>query len=417
MKKIYLSIALMVLSVFNLKAQENFNLERVDASTILSSSQIEIPAIGMDEAPLNRAPNLKPALDISLKLPFSEINKRLAEINPSLLKATSSLPILSRKGDFLAFENVSVNYGGVEVEPSIFLKPYFISRNKLALKIQKIEADIAFGPSRSFNQIDKNALVEKAVSGIMESVLKSMDEALAKNKVGLKAKDLLSWSYDRTSWTVYFDINPSFISPLLPGIVSSLNLNSFGFDESGFYLKAGFNSELIALNPYYNLAVSDGLLTAFVKKYSQGGDIDISPADYDGGFKFQQDGLTELAARAKVSSLPFKPNVYFKVWLRITLSAENTVKVRIEKIDVDKAYGLGILGSVISWFQGKLTSSAVDAIVSNPELNKAMKAKKIDDKTIELNFANSAFLPSFARGMKIKGLAVSKGLCYLGFEF
>ncbi|NLI09827.1 MAG: hypothetical protein GX447_03605 [Elusimicrobia bacterium] len=417
MKKIIL-ISLFLSLNFNLNAENNFKAEMTTSREILSDSSLDMPAFSMERvASFDRSPNIAPALDISLKLPFLEINKRLKEINPSLLRASSSLPILYKKGNSIFFENAVIKYGGVDVEPSIALRPYFIAKNKLAIKVEKVEADISFGPSKSFNQIDKNSLMEKAALGIMEAVIKAMDDALLKNKVGLKAKDLISYSYDRSSWTLYFNINPSFISPLMPGLVSSLNLNSFGFDEEGFYLKAGFNSELIPVNPSFNLAVSDGLLTAFVKKYSEGSDMDLAPVDYEGGFKFREDGSIELRAKAKVDSLPFNPNVYFKAFFRLSMPADNTVRVRIEKVEVDKVYGSGLLAGIANWFEKKITSSAVEEIVSNPQINKAVKAKKIDDKTIELNFSNAAFLPSFAKGAAIKAVSINKGLCYLSFEF
>ncbi len=417
MRKIILS-AVLILICQNLKAGNDFKAETLNASDILSASSIDMPSFSMETvASLDRSPNMAPALDLSLKLPFSELNKRLAAIDPAVLKPSSNLPILYKKGDLIHFENVMIKYGGVDVEPSIALKPYFISKNKLAVKVAKIEADISFGPSKSFNQIDKNSLMEKASTAIMQAVISAMDEALAKNKVSLKAKDLISYSYDRTSWTLYFNINPNFISPLMPGLVSSLNLNAFGFDEGGFYLKAGFNSESIAVNPSFNLAVSDGLITAFVKKYSEGSAVDISPAGYDGGFKFREDGMVELAAKAKVDSLPFNPNVYFKAYFKLSMPYENAIRVRIEKVEVDKVYGSSIIAGIANWFEKKITSSAVETIVSNPQLNKALKARKIDDKTIELNFSNSAFLPSFAAGVKIKAVSVQKGICYLSFEF
>jgi len=396
-------------------ANEDFNLNLSNISN--ASSEIPKPS-----PKLTKAPNTQPALDLSLKLPFKEINRRLVELNTTRIKPINpSEPILLSKNQSLVFENVIINYNGVEVNPYIVLKPYFEGKNKLAVKIQRVEIDVSFGPPKSksldFQKINKNEIMALAIEEITKAVQQAMDEALTKNNVPLKAKDLLSFTYEKETWILHISINPTFISPLMPGLVNNINLSAFNFDSGGFTIKAGFNSELIHPDPSYNLALSDGLTTNFIKKFSDGGDFEILPARHKGGLKFRGDGKIELSGKMKVRNIPLKPDVYFTVEITPILVAQNIIRVHFERINVDEAYGVGIPGFLNNWLQNKIISSTVNAITTNPELQKNMSARKIDDKTIEINLNNTAFLPSFIKGVKINGMKIALGLMYLAFEF
>ncbi|PIS46534.1 MAG: hypothetical protein COT17_08095, partial [Elusimicrobia bacterium CG08_land_8_20_14_0_20_51_18] len=116
----------------------DFNLNSLQAGDILTADgarDLPEPSMGLD-----KAPNAQPALDLSLKLPFDEINKRLAVMDISKMKTLDpAAPMLSRNGESVVFDNVSVNYGGLEIEPVLTLKPYFEGKNRLAIKVQKIE--------------------------------------------------------------------------------------------------------------------------------------------------------------------------------------------------------------------------------------------------------------------------------------
>lgn len=111
-----------------------------------------------------------------------------------------------------------------------------------------------------------------------------------------------------------------------------------------------------------------------------------------------------------------KPNVYFKATILPQLIGPNTLKVTVERVDVDKAYGIGIPGFLNNWIQGKVVSSVINTLTTNPALTKVMTATKLDDKSVKIVLKNSAFLPSFAKGAVINNLKIGSGLMYLGFE-
>ena len=418
MKKTIFAAALTVLMTA-MSFAGDFDLSTMDSSRIAASKAVAVTAGQPVEGqqPATRKPNLAAAaLDMTIKLPFKTISAKIAEMQMAKIKAIDpKAPILFRQGDHIAFSNVAVGYNGFEVEPTILLKPYFEGNNKLAIKVMKIEADIAFGPRA---ELDKDGLMEMVMTKITTGMLESMDAAFVTNKVALKAKDVLTFSYDRKSWTIHATVAPTFIAPLLPGLISNVSLTAFGFDNEGFALsvKTGSGAS-IANMPGYNLAMSDGLITNFLLKFTAGSDFTLIPGGkYDGGVKFRADGRMELAGKVHVVSMPLKPNVYFIVEMTPVLTADNTLSLRFDKITVEKAYGIGVPGFLNNWLQGTIIKNVVNVVTSNAELAKVMTSKQLDKKTVQLTLKNSAFLPSFANGAVIKKLKFGNGLMFLGFE-
>lgn len=368
-------------------------------------------------AGIEKSPNIPTsALDLTIKLPFKALSQSIAEMPMAQITPLDpAAPILFRQGDHIALSNITVNYNGIEVEPTILVKPFFEGKNKLAIKVVKIEASVAFGPKAAF---DKDGLMEMVMTKLTASMLENIDKAFAKNKVPLRAADVIAFNYDRKAWILRANVTPSFIAPLLPGLIPDINLTAFSFDDNGFSLSVKAGSAVsIAKLPGYNLAMSDGLLTNFIMQYTEGSDFNLLPGGkYDGGVKFRADGRLELAGKVYVRSMPLKPNVYFKATLQPIVTKDNTIWLRVERVDVDKAYGIGLPGFLNNWLQGTIISNILKTITTNEALLKVMTAKKLDDKTVELTLKNSAFLPSFAKGATIKYMKLDKGLMYLGFE-
>lgn len=400
---------------------QDFDLNSLKASDLKSSQDLQaVPVpVQAELLAMDRSPNLpSPLLDMSIKLPFKSLSARLSDLPGIKLQAIDpSAPILFKQGDHIAFSNVTVNYNGLEVEPTILIRPAFEGQNKLSIKVMKVEADIAFGPTKAMpQQLDKDGLMEMVMTNLTTSMLQSMDEAFAKNKVALKAKDVLTFSYDRKSWTLRSTVNPNFIAPLLPGLISNVSLTNFTFDASGFALSVKTGSANAAQLAGYNLTVSDGLLDNFIGQFTKNTDFEFHPQGHEGGLKFRADGRLELAGKIYARDVFGKPNVYFKATILPEYLGPNTLKVRVERVDVDKAYGIGLPGFINSWIQGKVISSVVNTLTTNAELAKVMTATKLDDKTVKIVLKNSAFLPSFAKGAVINNLKVTNGLLYLGFD-
>jgi hypothetical protein len=419
MKKLILSLIAAAGLAASASAQE-FDLNALNASDMKAQAAVEMdaPAPQALDA-LSKAPNMAaPALDMTIKLPFKALSQRVAELpQAKITPIDPSAPILFRQGDHITFSNVDVDYNGVTAEPTILIKPFFEGDNKLAIKVMKVEADIAFGPKAIGGGLDKDGLMQMVMDKLTTGMLQSMDEAFAANKVPMRAKDVLVFSYDRKSWTLHASVNPGFIAPLLPNLITNVTLSNFTFDDSGFALSVRTGSaNAIAQLPGYNLAMSDGLLDNFINQFTKGTDFEFHPQGKEGGLKFRADGRVELAGKIYARDVFGKPNVYFKATILPQYIGPNTLKVTVERVDVDKAYGIGIPGFINNWIQGKVIRSVIETLTTNQALAKVMTATKLDDKSVKIVLKNSAFLPSFAKGAVINNLKIGNGLMYLGFE-
>ncbi|MDD2805869.1 MAG: hypothetical protein PHV33_09960 [Elusimicrobiales bacterium] len=421
MKKLILA----VIAAANFTAAGNageFGLETMSVSELKASQQtlqaVPVPVqpelLGMDRSPNQPSP----VLDLTIKLPFLSLSSRLKELPGIKMQPINpGAPILFKQGENIAFSNVAVDYNGIEVEPTLLIKPVFEGENKLSIKVVKVEADIAFGPNKALpQQLDKDGLMEMVMTNLTTGMLQSMDEAFAKNKVPLRAKDVLTFSYDRRSWTLRANVNPNFIAPLMPNLISNVSLRNFTFDAEGFALSVKSGSMNAVQQPGYNLAVSDGLLDNFIAQFTKQGDFQFHPQGHEGGLKFRQDGRLEVAGKIYARDVFGKPNVYFKATILPELIGPNTLRVKVERVDVDQAYGIGIPGFINNWIQGKVIRSITETLTTNAELAKVMTATKLDDKTVRIVLKNSAFMPSFAKGAVIQKLKISNGMMYLGFE-
>ncbi|HAH30825.1 MAG TPA: hypothetical protein DCL44_00765 [Elusimicrobia bacterium] len=419
MKRILIAIAAtgLAASVF----AEDFTLNTLNISDLKASQEtlqaaplsIEDAVLGITKTPSQPAP----ALDMTIKLPFKDINKRIGGLCDDMKVLDPKAPVLFRQGDHLVFTNVNVNYHGIDYEPTVHLKPVFEKNNLLGIKFLKVDIDMAFGPGKSIgNNLNKNDIMAFLSNSLTASITESIDEAFKANNVSVRSQSILSFTYDKSAWNLHAAISPGFVAPLLPGLINNVSLTSFSFDSTGFALsvKSG-SASAIAQLPGYNLALSDGLLTNFVRQYS-GQDFNLMPEGHAGGIKFRADGRMEVSGKVKAVTMALKPNIYFTIEMTPVLSAPNTILLRIEKVKVDKAYNISIPGFINNWLQGRIIDSVVTTLTTDKELAKAASARKIDERTVELKLNSSTFLPSFAKGTVIRNLKIGNGLIYLAFE-
>jgi hypothetical protein len=419
MKKAILS-AIVLICVSAAGFAGNFNLNTISVSDLKGSGNdgvAVIPAPFAAVSGLTKAPNLAPGMDMSVKLPFKDLNKRMNGLCDEMKVIDPAAPVLSRQGDHIVFTNVTVNYHGIMIEPTVLMQPQFEADNRLVMKFLRADMDIAFGP-KSMNAINKDELTASVIDSLASSITKSMDEAFAANKVALRAKDVLFFTYNKASWTLRAAVTPNFVAPLMPGLLENLTLTSFAFDDAGFTMsvKSGSAAAIKQL-PGYNLALSDGLLTRFIRKFAEGSTFDLAPAGHDGGIKFRADGRVEIAGKTVASTAPLKPTVYFTAEVSAALTGPNTLTLTFVKMTVDKAYGIPLPGFVGGWLQGTAISSTMTTITTDPDLAKVMTARKLNDNTVEVTLKPCAFMPSFAKGVTVKNMKIGQGLMYLGFEF
>ncbi|MCX5791521.1 MAG: hypothetical protein NTY45_04775 [Elusimicrobia bacterium] len=386
----------------------------------ISAPDLKGAAAPPPSAPLavrTKTPELALGADMSIKIPFSELNKRMVGLAAMMKVLDQSKPVFFRQGEHIVFSNVTVDYHGVEAIPTVLMDPAFEGTNRLAIRFPKVDAEVGFGP-KGLDTINKDDLLAAIADGLVGSMMESMDEAFVANKAGLKARDVLSFTYDKASWTMHLAINPNFVAPLLPGLVSDISLSAFSFDDAGFTLSvAPASRAALGRMRGYNLALSDGLLTAFLRRFAGDGDYQLSGRSHAGALRFRDNGRVELELKAALKDLPLKPDVYASIEFTPALTAPNTITLRFEKVAVDQAYGIGIPDAVSSLIQSRVLKVIVDDITNSKELAKTLSARKVDERTVEFKLKNTAFLPSFAKGASITKLKVAQDLMYLGFDF
>ena len=137
MKKLILA----VITAANLSAAVfagDFNLDSVSAADLKGSQELQAVPVPVQPELLGmeKSPNLpSPFLDMTIKLPFSSLSSRLAELPGIKMRpVTAGAPVLFRKGDQIVFGNVTVDYNGIEAEPTIIIKPFFEGENRLAIR-------------------------------------------------------------------------------------------------------------------------------------------------------------------------------------------------------------------------------------------------------------------------------------------
>ncbi|MFA6434067.1 MAG: hypothetical protein WCW52_05170 [Elusimicrobiales bacterium] len=417
MKKAIFSMITFLCAVSSGFAGE-FNPDPVNVSDLLNSrnAAIFVPVPARPDA--NTISRSKPSMDMSLKIPFSELNKRMAGLSDTMKVIDQAKPVLSRQGDHIVFTNVSIAFRGMEIEPTVQILPVFYGPNHLLIRFPRVDTELSFGP-KGMNDIGKNDIMASLANSLMASLRETMDEAFAANKVDLRAEDVISFTYDRISWTLRVTITPDFIAPLLPGLTGKVSLTAFGFDDNGLVLSVRSGSGIeMGRMPGYNFAISDGMMTNFLRKYAEGGEYDLAPKDYRGGVEFLSNGRVVVSFKDTMRNSKYlKLEVYASIEFTPALTAPNTIAIRFEKVTVNKAYGFGIPSKLNEVLQNKVLALMVDTVMAKKGLTQAMSAKKLDGNTVELKLTNSAFLPSFVRGVTINKLRVGQGYMCLGFEF
>ncbi len=216
-----------------------------------------IRGIGMKVAPVT-APDTDDTIgiDAAIRIPYKTIKKGMIMMtmaNRQISIIDGAEPIMLRSGEFMKILNIRVNLNGILVEPVITLKPYLEGRDKLAIKIQRIQLHVSMSPTpgRSSAQAPIPAPVQGAESDfnkeqMMADVMKAMtdgitgaiNDELAANGSPLRAADIVNFKYDKAAWVLHTRISTSAIKRYLPGgYMGDLHLTALAFNDSAISLK------------------------------------------------------------------------------------------------------------------------------------------------------------------------------------
>lgn len=238
-----------VLGIGGNAAASDFDLSGLDADGVRGS--------GFKAAPVS-SPDADDTIgiDASIRIPYKTIKKGMVMMtmaNRQISIIDGAEPIMVRSGEFMKILNLRVNLNGILVEPVITLKPYLEGRDKLAIKVQKIQLHVSMQPTpgRSSAQAPIPAPVQGAESDfnkeqMMADVMKAMtdgitgalNDELTANGSPLRASDIVIFKYDKAAWVLHAKVSTSAIKRYVPGgYMGDLHLTGLAFNDSAISIK------------------------------------------------------------------------------------------------------------------------------------------------------------------------------------
>jgi len=218
----------------------DFDLSSLNVSDI-RASQADIKAPAAQAQQLDGDDLI--GIDLSIRVPFKMINRDVAQVAASEKRLTindKSAPVVFKSGEFLKVSNITVDANGIIVVPTLTLKPYFEGRDKLAIRVQKIQLHASMEPSvkSAPAAIDQEEIMEQVMDVMIKGVYSAINAKLHAEHPMVKAEDFIVLKYDKAAWTLHAAISPKGLHNFIPaGIIGDLHLTGFTLTDSGLALK------------------------------------------------------------------------------------------------------------------------------------------------------------------------------------
>lgn len=216
-----------------------------------------VRGIGMKAAPVSSADTDDTiGVDATIRVPYKTIKKGMllmTEANKQISIIDGAAPIMVRSGEFMKILNIRVNLNGILAEPIITLKPYLEGRDKLAIKVQRIQLHVSMQPSpvKSSAQapipapvqgaeadFNKEQMMADVMKAMTDGITGALNDSLAANASPLRAADIVNFKYDKAAWILHTRISTSAIKRYLPGgYMGDLHLTGLVFNDSAIALK------------------------------------------------------------------------------------------------------------------------------------------------------------------------------------
>jgi len=239
MKKITLKIITLaaILSCGGKAIASGFDLQSLNVSD-LRASQADFRA----PAPQLEADELI-GMDLNIRVPFKMIKNSVAQMAATekrLAIIDQAAPVIFKSGEFLKISNIRVDANGIIVIPTLTLKPYLEGRDKLAIRIQKIQMHASMEPSvkAAPAAINQEEIMVQVMDVMIKGIYSALDAKLKAKNIPMKAQDVVKLNYDKTAWTLHAAISSKIIGQFIPaGLVGELHLTGFSFSDTGIALK------------------------------------------------------------------------------------------------------------------------------------------------------------------------------------
>lgn len=215
-----------------------FDLASLNVADIKASqASVKVPA-----APQPPADELI-GMDVNIRLPFKLLNSNVAQLTVTEKRLTiinKAAPVIFKSGEFLKVSNIRVDANGIIVVPTLTLKPYLEGRDKLAIKIQRIQLHASMEPSVKSAQapVTEEQVMEQVMDVMIKGIYSSLNEKLKAKKIDIKAEEVVALKYNKADWTLRAALSSKALSAFIPaGLVGELHLTGFSFSDAGLVLK------------------------------------------------------------------------------------------------------------------------------------------------------------------------------------
>ncbi len=196
-----------------------------------------------------RAADPKPAgdddmigIDVAVRVPYKTIKKavgQLAEKNKDVTIIDENAPVMSKSGEFIKIDNIQVNVNGIMARPTLLLKPYLEGRDRLSIRIQRVQLHASMEPDqKAAPELDQNELMSQVMESLIKTVYAAIDAKLKPEHTQYTARDIIRMRYDKTAWTLRMAFSYRIMNQLMPpGLVGTMHLTGFTFSDTAISLK------------------------------------------------------------------------------------------------------------------------------------------------------------------------------------
>ncbi|OGS13022.1 MAG: hypothetical protein A2234_06340 [Elusimicrobia bacterium RIFOXYA2_FULL_58_8] len=182
-------------------------------------------------------------LDLAIKMPFKAVKNAALKMAAAEKRFAITLPdpsaqVMSRAGDFLKIDNISVNVGGIVVNPTLTIKPYLEGVDRFAIRIERVKLHASMEPDqKSAGDLNQEDMVAEIMSVMTAGIMKAIDEKLVNGKIPLKAAEVLTLTYDKAAWTLRGKISTAFLKNFVTPGMRQVHLTRFSFSDTALSLR------------------------------------------------------------------------------------------------------------------------------------------------------------------------------------
>lgn len=237
MKKLILNLIALALLAGNAAA---FDLSGLNASDIRApQTDFRAPV-----APQPQADDDLIGMDLNIRIPFATVKKGVEQVAASERRLTiidRNAPVAFKYGEFLRVSNIKIDQGGILVIPTLTLKPYFVSTDKFAIRVQRIQLHASMEPSvkaAPMPAINEEEIMVQVMDVLIKGTYSAVNDMLKKKQIPMKAEDVIKLRYDKAAWTLHAQVSSRIMGQFIPaGFMGELHLTGFSFNEKGLVLK------------------------------------------------------------------------------------------------------------------------------------------------------------------------------------